>query len=118
MDDSKKVLALHILERFTIHLFSSTGVFLVSLWGFWCLELYVGWWPPLHGWWQMILPALVCLMATGSREIFDVKRGGLVVKSIIDWISWAVGLVLSIYGIYRLAPRLHHILAEIANVGS
>ena len=105
----------HILERFVIHLFSSTGVLLLTLWGFWCLEIFVGWWPALYGWWQLVLPALICLMLTGSREIFDIKRGGLLVKSIIDWISWAVGLGLSFWGVYQLTPRLAEIFGQIQN---
>ena len=102
----------HILARFVIHVFSSTGFLILAIWLFWGLERF-SWWEPLSGWWQLVLPATLCFMLAASREIWDVSRGGWIGKSVIDWISWAVGLGLSCYGLYRLTPRLTEILLQV-----
>ena len=47
------------------------------------------------------------------REIFDVAAGGLLIKSISDWISWIAGLGVSVWALYRLTPRLSQCLGEI-----
>ena len=91
-----------IIERGIIHFFSSAGVSLIALTGFWLLERKVRWWPSLHGWW-----------AISFREIFDVAAGGLLVKSISDWISWILGLGVSVWALYRLTPRLNQCVGEI-----
>ena len=98
-----------IIERGIIHFFSSSGVYLIALTGFWLLERKVRWWPHLHGWWALILPALLSFMVISRREIFDVAAGGLLVQSISDWISWIAGLGVSVWALYWLTPRLIHI---------
>ena len=104
--------ALHILERFQIHVFSSTSLYLLALFGFWGLEIHVSWWPPVPGVWGLIFPAVVVFMAVASREIFDIAKGGWIGKSIIDWFSWAVGLTVSVYGLHKIAPRLFGFVTE------
>ena len=106
----------HILERAAIHFLSSAGVYLIALWGFWMLEHKVQWWPQLRGWWDLILPALASFLFISMREIFDVNAGGSVVKSVCDWMSWVVGLGVSVWAIYRLTPCLGRILEEIKEV--
>ena len=103
----------HILDRGLIHFFSSGGVYLLALWGFWELERRVAWWPELKGWWELILPALISFLFISSRETFDVAAGGSLVKSVCDWVSWMAGLGMSVWGLYRLFPRLGRIQAEI-----
>ena len=103
----------HILERSVIHFFSSAGVYLIALWGFWMLERKVKWWPELKGWLELIAPVVATFLFLSFREIFDVNAGGSVVKSICDWLSWFVGLGVSAWALYRLTPRLSRILAEI-----
>ena len=68
----------------------------IALTGSWLLERKVRWWPHLHGWWALILPALLSFMVISMREIFDVAAGGLLIKSISDWISWIAGLGVSV----------------------
>ena len=103
----------HILDRTVIHFFSSAGVYLIALWGFWMLERKVRWWPQLHGWWELILPALMSFLFISLREVFDVSAGGTALKSVCDWLSWLFGLGVSAWALYRLIPRLGRILAEI-----
>ena len=103
----------HILERAVIHFFSSSGVYLIALWGFWLLERKVKWWPQLRGWRELILPAVLSFLLISTREIFDMAAGGSVVKSVCDWLSWLLGLGVSVWAVYRLFPRLGRILAEI-----
>ena len=103
----------HIAERSVIHFFSSAGVYLLALWGFWLLERKLRWWPRLHGWWEFVLPAAVSLGLIGTREIFDVAAGGSLVKSVCDWSSWALGLGASVWALYRLFSRLGQVLREI-----
>ena len=103
----------HILERFVIHFFSSAGVYLIALWGFWLLERKVSWWPKPRGWWELILPALLSFLFISFREVFDVAGGGPVAKSVSDWISWSAGLGAALWALYRLTPRLAGILEEI-----
>ena len=107
----------HILERAAIHFFSSAGVYLLALWGFWELERRAAWWPQLKGWWELILPALVSFLFISLREVFDVAAGGSPLKSVSDWLSWILGLGLSVWGLYRLFPRLGAILGEIREEG-
>lgn len=103
----------HILERGMIHFFSSAGVTLIALWGFWTLERKASWWPQLHGWWELILPATVSFLCISLREVFDVAAGGSILKSVCDWLSWLLGLGVSVWALYRLSPRLSCILSEI-----
>ena len=103
----------HIVERAVIHFFSSAGVYLIALWGFWMLERKVKWWPQPHGWWELILPAVASFLFISFREVWDVNAGGSVVKSVCDWISWVLGLGVSVWALYRLSPRLGQILGEI-----
>ena len=103
----------HILERGVIHFFSSAGVYLLGLFGFWILERKVNWWPRLEGWWELILPAVVSFLFISLREVFDVAAGGSAVKSVCDWMSWLAGLGISVWALYRLSPRLESILSEI-----
>ena len=102
-----------ILERAVIHFFSSAGVVLLALYGFWYLERKVSWWPQTRGWWDLILPALVSFVIISFREVFDVARGGSPVKSVCDWLSWLAGMGVSIWALYRLFPRLGQIHREI-----
>ncbi len=105
--------ALHILDRAVIHFFSSAGVYLIALWGFWLLERKVKWWPELRGWWELILPAAFSFLLISMREVFDAAAGGSPVKSVCDWLSWLSGLGASAWALYRLAPRLAAVRAEI-----
>ena len=103
----------HMLERSVIHFFSSAGVYLIALWGFWMLERKCRWWPELRGWWELILPAVASFLFISFREAFDVSAGDPVVKSVFDWISWVCGLGVSVWAMYRLTPRVKEILEEI-----
>ena len=103
----------HILDRAVIHFFCSAGVYLIALWGFWLLERKVSWWPQLRGWWELILPAAASFGFISLREVFDVAGGGSPLKSVCDWISWLLGLGVSVWALYRLVPRLGRVLAEI-----
>ncbi len=104
----------HTFDRAVIHFFSSAGVYLLGLWGFWLLERKVSWWPELRGWWEFILPALLSFAGISLREVFDVAAGGALVKSVCDWLSWLLGLGTSVWAVYRLSPRLLGVRAEIA----
>ena len=104
---------LHILDRAVIHFFSSAGVYLIALWGFWLLERKARWWPPLKGWWELILPAAASFLFISLREAFDAAAGGALVKSVCDWLSWLAGLGASAWALYRLTPRLESVAREI-----
>jgi len=95
----------HILDRAALHFFMSAGVQLIGLHGFWYLERK-GWMPPLKGWLNYILPAVLSFAIISMREPFDVAEGQLLIKVITDWISWLCGLAAAIYALYRIAPRL------------
>ena len=103
----------HVAERAVIHFFSSGGVYVIALWGFWLLERRARWWPQLRGWWELILPAAFSFLFISLREVFDVGAGGAVIKSICDWLSWLAGLGASAWALYRLTPRLWSVLLEI-----
>ena len=103
----------HIFERGVIHFFSSAGVYLCALFGFWALERKVRWWPDLKGWGELVVPAFFSFLFISNREVFDVAAGGSVIKSVCDWISWILGLGMSVWALYRIAPRLGQILGEI-----
>ena len=102
----------HAAERFVIHFFSSAGVWLIALWGFWLLERKVRWWPAPGGWWELILPALLSFVGISFREVFDVAGGQPVAKAVSDWLSWVLGLGAAAWAFYRLIPRGAEILRE------
>ena len=103
----------HILDRGVIHFFCSTGVYLIALWGFWLLERKVSWWPGLTGWSAMVVPAVMSFLFISMREIFDVSSGGLLIKSICDWVSWLLGLGASVWALYRMMPRFSQLKLDI-----
>ena len=103
----------HIIDRFIIHLFSGASVALIALWGFWIIERKVKWWPEMRGWMFYIFPTLLAFVFISFREIWDVHNGGLLVKSVTDWISWILGLGAANYCLYRLTPKLDQVLKQI-----
>lgn len=113
MIDPRMIDWTHVVERAIIHFFSSGGVYLIAVWGFWLLERRARWWPQLRGWWEFILPAAFSFLFISLREVFDVGAGGAALKSVCDWLSWAAGLGASAWALYRLAPRLAAVRAEI-----
>ena len=73
----------------------------------------MSWWPELKGL-VGADPARGSLVRVISlREVFDVAGGGSPLKSVCDWISWLLGLGVSVWALYRLVPRLGRVLAEI-----
>jgi hypothetical protein len=98
----------HIVDRSLLHFFMAAGVQLIGLHGFWYLErkkLI----PPIKGWLNYIIPAVLSFAIISMREPFDVAEGQLLIKVVTDWISWLCGLAAAIYALYRIAPRLDSI---------
>ncbi len=108
----------HILEREIIHLFSSPGVYLITLLTSWYLKRKWAWWQDHfpQGWFAYIIPAIVPCSFIFLQEVHDLTKTppdpGY--KSIIDATIWMSGLVLSVWGVYRMTPELHDIERFIA----
>ena len=102
----------HILERFVIHFFSGAAVLMLALVVLWYCERR---WLKYHlrGWMFFILPALISFTLISFREIWDVSAGGPLIKSVIDWVSWLLGIGGGAYGLYRLSPRVTQAVKEI-----
>lgn len=96
---------LHILERFFLHLVSSTFITLAIYFLLrYLLRTYISlslWISPntLH---LITLSALLVFALLPLREPFDVYFGKQVwYKAIFDQASWLLGAILSAYGLYR-----------------
>ena len=80
----------HILTRALIH-FAFSGILLFMFTRIWAyakrrathLELYE----------TIIIPALLILWTTAMREAYDVWNGGALIKSLFDFASWLLGVV-------------------------
>ena len=83
----------HILDRALLHFFAS-GVILYIFTKIWAyaklhaknLELYE----------TIIIPALLILWVTATREAYDVYKGHAFIKSLFDFASWFIGV--SVFG--------------------
>ena len=103
--------ALHIADRFVIHVFSGGGVAILTLTAWWWAERRFHFWPRPRGWLAIAVPLFLVFTLISFREIWDVQEWGRV-KSVFDWLSWLIGLGGSGYGIYRALPNLHRIVHE------
>lgn len=96
----------HAWTRFYIHFFCGGTVTLMALWGFWIAERNFRWWPRFRGWGALVVPGLASVMLIFLREPWDVSGGGHPLKSMLDFLSWTLGVGGSIWTLYRLAPRI------------
>ena len=86
-------------QRFLIHFFSSGGLLIAAVltWN-WLLRRF-RW---LRDYEVLILPGLLILWLTATREAYDVWNGGSLLKSISDFISWAFGVGVWVFGLTRI----------------
>jgi hypothetical protein len=99
-------LILHIIDRFLIHFFSSAGIVLAATFALATLQRRLRWpWLPSRVQGQIILSALLVFSVAVLREPYDVSRGDPLAKSISDFISWASGCGVSVWGLWRLTKR-------------
>ena len=101
----------HIVDRFIIHIFSSGSIVLLMLWVAWLLESVL---PGglLSGWNYFAWPSMIAFILISFREIWDVKAGGSIIKSVIDWMSWLIGMAIAVLSIYVLSPRISQAVEE------
>ena len=109
----------HVAIREALHLSASTGL-TVGMLLTWSEVARAGWLWRLHGlsFW-LVPPILGVVLFVALKEPFDVQVAGANAcqapdsdgdpawKSLVDITFWTIGCVLSSYGLYRLAPRLH-----------
>jgi len=88
-----------IAERFVIHFFSAGGALIAAVlsWN-WLMRRYGG----LRSYQVLMLPGLMILWVTAMREAYDVWNGGSLLKSISDFISWALGVAVWVFGLTRI----------------
>ena len=89
---TKKIDVAHIFERFMIHFFSAGGVLLVAL----NLKNFI--YPEASD----FVALLMVFTLISFREIWDVKNGNPLIKSVSDWVSWAFGFCMN----YHLLEHL------------
>jgi hypothetical protein len=89
----------HILERSFIHLGWAPWAIGLSIYGFWLLGRYKPAWKLPVGPWRWVVPGIVALFITFSREAYDVWQGGWVGKSYIDLLVWAGSMTLAGLGL-------------------
>lgn len=91
----------HVLDRFVIHVFSAGGVSLLVLW------LAARFVPPelLPGWTFYGVPLGVAFTCISFREIWDVRNGNPMTKSVCDFVSWIAGFGLSAWLLREIAAR-------------
>ena len=105
----------HTINREIMHIFWGPGVYLACLIGFLSLEKHWKSFPRLKGWWQLIVPAVPFMFIVFAREAFDVYNGGALLKSIIDWSTWAGIVIVCIVGTRAITPVLVGICREVGD---
>ena len=91
-----------ITERFFIHLFGGVGIILaVSFFLRFMKRKKQYSWLPVGTKATLIWAAMLVFAVAVLREAYDVSQGGWVVKSYIDYLSWALGCGLGTYGLMR-----------------
>ena len=96
----------HIAERFFLHVASSGSVWLLAAWLLEQLGRAAPAWAVPAGAWALALPVALSFAVISLREVYDVARGNWHWKSVIDWASWLLGLSLSAWLAWSLAPSL------------
>ena len=99
-------LFLHVLERSVYHIVGGMAL-LPILQAVWFECRRKGWLPKLSGLLFAGVPALVVLMAVAIREPFDAQMTGLAFKSLIDYATWAFGLLLAAWLQIRYRERYY-----------
>ena len=94
----------HVLDRFAIHVASSTFALLglMAIWYELAIRRIL---PQGRGIVLALVPACVVMLAVAFREPLDTEAGNAAVKSLIDIVSWLLGLGLAFVGLARYAPR-------------
>ena len=97
--------ALHIAGRSIIHFTAATGLVIWALFG---LRLAckrskaISHALPSKLSAQLILVCLVVVLVAFAREPWDVEKGGSLVKSYIDLVSWIAGSVLAYFSAWYM----------------
>ena len=55
----------------------------------------------------VVCGVILALLFIGQREAFDVRAGDEPIKSVIDGVSWATGMMLAAVGVYRAIPIIN-----------
>ena len=103
----------HVLDRFTLHVFSGASVLILSMYGWWVCERYIKAWPILKGWLFFTVPGFIAFTVIALRESYDVAMGNPLQKTYFDHVSWAIGIFGFSYTLYRLYPRLEQAMRDI-----
>lgn len=94
----------YILDRSITHIFAST--LLVSVVFFilqsWYRRRYFYGWVPNNVKERLVLSGLFVFGGAAAREVIDVYRGQPLIKAFTDHLSWLVGILISLWCIYRL----------------
>ena len=93
---------LHILDRGTIHFFSSMSLVMLAFFAFRVAarKSKSAWLPA--AWRQQLVIAAVAIFAVSTlREAYDVANGQTVIKAFTDYLSWLAGCGVSAWGLYR-----------------
>lgn len=93
---------LHIIDRGTIHFFSSMSLVMLAFFAFRTAarRSHSAWLPA--AWRQHLLFAAVAVFAVSTlREAYDVANGQPLVKAFTDYGSWLLGCGASAWGLYR-----------------
>lgn len=77
-------------NRFLIHFLSSGSLLLASTLAYRFAKVR---WENLDRYETTVIPALLILWLSAMREAYDVSTGGPLRKSISDFISWTLGVV-------------------------
>lgn len=85
----------HVIDRFIIHLFSATGVYLVA---YFVTQWAGRKWPD---WYDRVLPAVVIIGFLGWNELSNVQGGQPYFKAFTDLASWVLGFALGLWGLVR-----------------
>ncbi|MCI0352577.1 MAG: hypothetical protein L0Z53_24420 [Acidobacteriales bacterium] len=95
-------LALHIVERFTLHLASSTSLVLALAFLLrWLKRRFRTEWLSEVPAVQLTVAALLVFAFSTLREAYDVANGQPLVKVAFDYASWLIGAGASAYGLFR-----------------
>lgn len=93
---------LHILERATIHFFSSMSLVMLAFFGLrTAARKSRSAWIPAAWRQQLLIAAIAIFAASTLREAYDVANGQPLVKAFTDNLSWLAGCGCAAWGLYR-----------------
>lgn len=93
----------HAIGRGIVHFFASAGIVMLGFFVLRYIQKVKKWpWLPAEFRAQIVFAAVCVFAGSALREAFDVAAGQSAWKALSDYISWALGVGVSAWGLWRV----------------